>query len=81
MLEAFDVLSGGKINEFFDLSRELGEPVAGQAELVRQAYIALRRLIKIAPHVSIGLGSAVSIKIKNFAKSTHSTRVREEGWG
>eukprot|EP00041_Stephanoeca_diplocostata_P019213 m.409381 g.409381 ORF g.409381 m.409381 type:complete len:365 (+) comp21244_c1_seq19:253-1347(+) len=50
VLEAFDVLSAGKINEYFDLSRELGEPVAGQAELVRQAYVALRRLIKIAPH-------------------------------
>eukprot|EP00040_Diaphanoeca_grandis_P006769 m.38586 g.38586 ORF g.38586 m.38586 type:complete len:310 (-) comp17956_c0_seq1:112-1041(-) len=49
-LVAFDELSNGRISDYFTLSAQLGPPVSEQAELVRQAYVAQRRLIKIAPH-------------------------------
>lgn len=49
-LQAYDELSAGAINAYFEASVAVGGPVAEQAELVRRAYVALRRLIKIAPH-------------------------------
>jgi hypothetical protein len=50
VLQAYDELSQGAINDFFEASVALGSPIADQAELVRKAYVAQRRLIKIAPH-------------------------------
>ena len=50
VLIAYDELSSGKLSEYFRLSVALGSPVAEHAELVRRAFVALRRLIKIAPH-------------------------------
>lgn len=50
LLEAFDELSNGRIGEYFSMSSQLGSPITEQAELVRQAYIAQRRLLKITPH-------------------------------
>eukprot|EP00039_Didymoeca_costata_P001059 m.49311 g.49311 ORF g.49311 m.49311 type:complete len:310 (+) comp10610_c0_seq1:281-1210(+) len=48
-LEDFDKISDGAIGDYFTLSSKIGPPVSDQAELVRKAFVAQRRLMKIVP--------------------------------